>query len=227
MEVMPYQPEMEPQNDGRVLPASPAPAVAETQVVSTDWAARLPVLAGGEFTLRELTLEDAPSLCALLTTEEVSRFITPPPTTVEGFEKFILWTHKRRAEGKFVCFGVVPKGMTTAVGIFQLRSLETGFAVAEWGFVIGSDYWGSGAFAEGARLVTEFAFETIGVRRLEARAAVENGRGNGALRKVGAVPEGILRDAFVKDGVHYDQVMWSILASDRKLSAPRPAVSVH
>ena len=36
----------------------------------------------------------------------------------------------------------------------------------------------------------DFAFETVGVHRLEARSAVANGRGNGALRKMGAVQEG-------------------------------------
>ena len=41
-------------------------------------------------------------------------------------------------------------------------------------------------FMDGARMVVDFAVETLGVRRLEARAAVANGRGNGALRKLGA-----------------------------------------
>jgi len=215
---MPYQPEAE------LLSA--VPPSARTQAVSTDWAERLPVLAAGGVTLRELTLADAPALCALLTTEEVSRFISPPPTTVEGFEKFILWTHKKRSEGVFICFGIVPKGMTTAVGIFQVRSLETGFAVGEWGFALGSDFWGTGLFATGARLVLDFAFETVGVQRLEARASVENGRGNGALRKVGAVPEGILRASFIKDGRAHDQVMWSITAVSRTVPPSLPA-TIH
>ena len=47
-------------------------------------------------TLRELRASDAPSLFAMLTTEEVTRFISPPPTTVEGFVKFIAWTIRER-----------------------------------------------------------------------------------------------------------------------------------
>ena len=77
-------------------------------------------------TLRELRLSDAPSLLAMLSTEEVSRFISPPPTTVEGFERFIAWTHRERAAGNYVCFAVVPHGMDTAIGIFQVRQLEPG-----------------------------------------------------------------------------------------------------
>ena len=193
-------------------------------VTTTDWRAGLPVLAGTTFTLRELRTEDAPSLLAMLTTEEVSRFISPPPTTVEGFERFIAWTHRERMAGNYACFAIVPGGMTTAIGIFQVRSLEPGFGTAEWGFAMGSQYWGSGMFAEGARLMLDFVFDTIGAARLEARAATANGRGNGALRKIGAVQEGVLRRSFKRHGQYHDQVLWAILADDWRLQrlAQRP-----
>jgi RimJ/RimL family protein N-acetyltransferase len=183
-------------------------------VTSTNWRQALPVLTGRGVTLRELELTDAPSLLAMLTTDEVSRFISPPPTTVQGFERFIAWTHQQRAAGLYVCFAVVPDGMTTAIGLFQVRSLEPGFVTAEWGFALGSAFWGTGAFIEGARVVVDFAVDTIGVRRLEARAAVQNGRGNGALRKVGAVQEGILRRSFLRNGQYLDQALWSILDTE-------------
>ena len=61
--------------------------VADRSGRSTDWRRLLPVLQAERVTLRELRASDARSLCELLTTEEVSRFISPPPTTVEGFEK--------------------------------------------------------------------------------------------------------------------------------------------
>ena len=85
--------------------------------------------------------------------------------------------------GAYACFAVTLKGYDTAIGIFQVRELEPGFATAEWGFAIGSAFWGTGVFKASADLVLEFAFDTLGVHRLEARAAVRNGRGTGALRK--------------------------------------------
>ena len=42
----------------------------------------LGVLTGAKVMLRELEISDAASLFAMLTPEEVSRFISPPPTTV-------------------------------------------------------------------------------------------------------------------------------------------------
>jgi RimJ/RimL family protein N-acetyltransferase len=183
-------------------------------VTTTDWKRALPVLTGGGVTLREMRVSDAGSLCELLTTEEVSRFISPPPTTVDGFERFIRWTHGERAAGRYICFAVVPHGFDTAIGIFQVRQLEPGFGTAEWGFAIGSPFWGTGVFMDAARLAVEFAFETVGVHRLEARAAVLNGRGNGALAKVGAVKEGVLRKSFLRNGEYFDQALWSMVRED-------------
>ena len=224
MEAMPFRPELE---RGTTMVATITTAT-RTEVTTSDWRSGLPVLAGTTFTLRELRLEDAASLLAALTTEEVARFISPPPTTVEGFERFIAWTHRERAAGAYACFAVVPQGMTTAVGIFQIRSLEPGFGTAEWGFALGSAFWGNGMFAQGARLVLDFAFDVIGVHRLEARAAVVNGRGNGALRKVGAVQEGILRRSFLRNGQLHDQALWSILAEDwRLMRLPQQAAAVN
>jgi ribosomal-protein-alanine N-acetyltransferase len=189
-------------------------AVDTLSEVPAAWRNGLPVCQDAAFVLREVQPEDAPSLLAHLATDEVSRFIAPPPATVTGFEQFIRWSQRDREAGRSVCFAIVPAGATRAVGLFQLRSLDASFANAEWGFAMGSAYWGTGLFVGGATQVLDFAFETVGVIRLEARAVVVNGRGNGALRKIGAVQEGVLRRSFVRGGQHYDQVMWSMLAED-------------
>jgi ribosomal-protein-alanine N-acetyltransferase len=221
MEKMPFH-DAEPDMDVHAV-MSTATAVT----VESDWRRALPVMAGSMVTLRDLRLSDAPALLSMLSTEEVARFISPPPTTVEGFERFIAWTHRERAAGNYACFGVVPHGMDTAIGIFQIRQLEPGFATAEWGFAIGSPYWGTGMFLDAAKLAVDFAFEGIGVHRLEARAAVANGRGNGALRKIGAVQEGILRKSFLRNGQYLDQTLWTILDEDWRRAKTVWGVRIH
>ena len=205
-------------------PARPAPRPTAS---TSAWRSGLPVLCGIGVTLRELRLSDASSLFALLTTEEVARFISPPPTTVEGFERFISWTQEQRAAGQYVCFAVVPDGLDTAVGLFQVRALEPSFSTAEWGFALGSPYWGTGLFLEGATQVVSFAFEHLGVHRLEARAAVRNGRGNGALRKIGAVKEAVLRRSFLRRGEYLDQILWAILRDDWRQVRPVRRPTLH
>ena len=211
MEMMPYHPDAD----------LGAPYAEWTEPLPTwgprttpDWRAELPTLGGLELTLRELTREDAPSLFEQLTTEQVARFISPPPTSVAGFEAFIAWAQRRRVQGRYVCFGIVPAGQTAAVGMVQIRVSDTTPETAEWGFALGSSYWGTGVFLAAARRVADFAFAAMGLRRLEARAAVPNGRGNGALRKLGAVREAVLHHSFERHGEHLDQVLWTIARED-------------
>jgi RimJ/RimL family protein N-acetyltransferase len=82
---------------------APSPSVAVS-----DWKRGLPVLQANGITLRELRISDAPALLALLTTDEVTRFISPPPTTIEGFERFIRWAERESTAGRYVFFAVVP-----------------------------------------------------------------------------------------------------------------------
>ena len=193
----------------------------------TDWRQVLPVLSNGVLTLRELRMSDAEALLELLTQEEVARFISPPPTSVDGFERFIAWAQRERTAGRYICFAVVPDGMDTAIGIFQVRQLDPTFNTAEWGFAIGRAFWGSGVFTAAARLTIDFAFDVVGVNRLEARAAVANGRGNGALAKLGAVREATLRRSFLRDGRYYDQALWSIVRQDWRRAKAVWGAAVH
>jgi ribosomal-protein-alanine N-acetyltransferase len=202
-----------------------AMAMLPSAFETTDWRQALPVLEAGAVTVRELRLADAPSLFQMLSTAEVARFISPPPTSLEGFERFIAWTQRERTDGRYICFGIVPSGCEQAVGIIQVRTLAPGFDIAEWGFAIGSSFWGTGVFQAAARQFLGFVFEEVGVHRLEARSVVANGRGNGALQKLGATREAVLRKSFLRDGVYHDQVIWSICEEDwrqwQASSAPR------
>jgi RimJ/RimL family protein N-acetyltransferase len=198
-------------NPGTVLvgagsrPATPA---------TSDWRDRLPILRSGKITLRELEAADAQALWAFINSAEVTRFLAPPPPTVDGFERFIAWTQRQRVVGMQATFAVVVEGFDTPVGLFQLRQLEPGFTTGEWGFAIGSAFWGTGVFRTGAELMMHLAFDIIGVHRLEARACTNNARGNAALKKVGAVQEGVLRRSFQRNGEYLDQALWTVLEED-------------
>jgi RimJ/RimL family protein N-acetyltransferase len=180
-----------------------------------NWRAGLPVLSGWGVSLRELRSSDAPALLAAFGSPEVTRLISPPPPTLDGFEKFIAWTQRQREAGQSFAFGITLTDSDTVVGLFQVRALQPAFDIAEWGFALGSEHWGSGLFHEAAQLVLDFVFDVVGVHRLEARAALKNGRGNGALEKLGAMQEGVLHRSFLRDGVYHDQALWTILADAR------------
>ncbi|MDE3155678.1 MAG: GNAT family N-acetyltransferase [Acidobacteriota bacterium] len=207
-------------------------SLGQSSETMAPWCEALPELRGSMSTLRALDLNDAPALLTMLATPEVARFIPPPPTTIDGFERFIVHGTHEQAAGRSVCFAVVPRGVLSAAGVFQIRGIDSGFGSAEWGFALGSSYWGSGLFLDSARQVVDFAFDVLRLHRLEARAAVPNGRGNGALRKLGAVREGLLRSALCRGDRQFDQVLWTILdrdwqAAHRRRSLDAGASSNH
>jgi ribosomal-protein-alanine N-acetyltransferase len=179
-------------------------------VDALDW---LPVLEGRHVRLRGLRPSDAPALHGLLTAPEVARFVSTPPASVDAFERFIAKANRQRS-GKYICYAVTLKGSDTAIGLFQIRETEPNFEAAEWGFALGSAFWGTGIFSESAQLILQFVFLTLGVHRLEARAAVRNGRGGRALQKMGAVQEGVLRKSFKCNGEYLDQVLYAIVKDD-------------
>ena len=62
---------------------------------------------------------------------------------------------------------------------------------------------------------------------MEARAAVLNGRGNGALEKLGAKRECVLRKSFLRDGEYLDQILWTILAEDWRRARVVPGAPIN
>jgi RimJ/RimL family protein N-acetyltransferase len=229
MELMPYQdlPDVDAVM-ASVQAVVPSCTDARRLAAPVEWRAGLPTIAGFGCTLREVQMTDAPSLLAHLTTPQVSEFISPPPTTVGGFERFIAWAHRERSAGRYACFAVIPDGQSHAVGVFQVRVSDGRDAVAEWGFILGEAYWGTGLFVAGACHVIVFAFDQMGLERLEARASTKNGRGNGALRKLGAVPEVRLRQSFERHGARHDQWLWAILRDAwNPAHSPHPDVRRH
>jgi RimJ/RimL family protein N-acetyltransferase len=191
------------------------------------WRRALPTLRGRLATLRQIELTDAPALLETMTAADVARFISTPPPGLEGFQRFIERMRQEQENGAYACFAVVPTGATRPAGLFQIHAIEAGFENAEWGFALAPAYWGTGLFVEAATLAATFTFETLGASRLEARAALGNGRGNGALKKLGAVQEAILRRAFLCHGEYLDLALWSILASEWRRGRAARRVGVH
>lgn len=223
MEMMRYQPDL----DDLYPMAQPTFGPPPATLVNDEWRAGLPALHASPLTLREVQIGDAQALFDQLTTVEVARFISPPPASVEGFERFIRWSLQERAAGRHVCFVVVPEGCSAPVGMFQIRVIDAEQRNGEWGFALGSAHWGRGLFPAGARLAVDFAFGPMGLRRLEARACVANERGTAALRKLGAVREAVLHQSFERRGERLDQGLWTISRGDWSFLTSVPRAMVH
>jgi RimJ/RimL family protein N-acetyltransferase len=180
----------------------------------TNWRGELPTLMGRTIALREPVPQDLGRLVHLLSLGDATRFGIDEPVSEVGVQELIERTALERANGTSVTFVIALSSTRTIVGLLQVRQLDPMFEAAEWECTIVPSSRGGGIFIEAARLAGSFAFGTLGTHRLEARVLLQNGRGNGALRKLGAVQEGILRRSVRSAGEYFDQVLWSILKED-------------
>lgn len=182
-------------------------------VSTTNWRRGLPALTDGTVMLREVSSRDAVALVAHLNTASVRRHLAPPPTSIDGFQRFVRWTRAQRRRGALACFAIVPHGMRDAVGIVQVWRIEADFATAEWGIAVGEAWWGRGVAQAAARLLFQFAFETLNAGRLEARTVESNARGQNLMSRLGAVREGTLRHSFCRGEVREHQSLWAVFAA--------------
>ena len=179
----------------------------------SDWQTTLPVLTARGVTLREPVVQDLGAIVDLLSIGDASRFGLEYPVTELAVHEFIERAQRQRAAGVSFTYVVLVNGRAVG-GVMQVRRLDPAFEAAEWEATLAPSARGTGAFIEAARLIGSFAFGSIGAHRLEARVLLQNGRANSALRKLGAVQEGILRRSVRHGGEYVDQVLWSLLKDD-------------
>ncbi|HVH27552.1 MAG TPA: GNAT family protein [Vicinamibacterales bacterium] len=179
-----------------------------------NWQTELPTLAARQVILREPVPQDLGHLVELLSAPDATRFGLGEAPTELAVQRLIEQAVADRAAGTAFTYAVTLGSLRPPVGLIQVRQLDPAFEVAEWECTLAPKARGGGVFVEAMRLVGSFAFDAVGVRRLETRVLLRNGRGNTALRKLGAVEEGILRRAARRDGEYLDQVLWSLLRED-------------
>jgi len=185
-----------------------------TTLTSPNWRAELPTLTARLVTLREPGPSDLRPLMDLLLLADASRFGIDEPVSEVAAQQLLDRIARDRQAGIAFTFLVTVSSSRAVVGLVQARQIDLSWESAEWECTLAPSWRGTGIFIELARLLGSFTFGTVGAHRLEARVPLQNGRGNGALRKLGAVQEGILRQSVRRGDEYVDQVLWSILKED-------------
>jgi RimJ/RimL family protein N-acetyltransferase len=183
-------------------------------VVTTTWRSELPTLIGRLVMLREIATQDLGSVIDLLSLRDATRFGIDSSVCDETVRNLIDRAPRDRAVGQSFTYTITLNATRAVVGLAQVRQMDPAFEAAEWELTIAPSSRGTGVFLEAAQLIGSFTFGTVGTHRLEARVLLQNGRANGALKKLGAVQEGILRRSLRRNGEYFDQVLWSILEED-------------
>lgn len=114
-----------------------------------------------------------------------SNFLWRGTLTAEAHEQ---WLREKVDAGRVVQFILCEKG-GRPVGSVYLRDVDKTAGVAEYGIFIGEeDALGKGYGAEAARLMVEFAFQDLGLRRLFLRALAANAAAIKSYERAGFCP---------------------------------------
>jgi RimJ/RimL family protein N-acetyltransferase len=142
--------------------------------------------------------------------DEVERYIAAQLDRVQ--QGLVPFAQVRRADGRAIgCTAYWDARYWPGRG--DLRAIEIGFT---W---LGASAQGSGINIEAKLMLMKFAFETLGVERVDLKTDGRNQKSRRAIEALGATFEGVLRRwsmswAPGEEGTLRDSAMYSVIASE-------------
>jgi RimJ/RimL family protein N-acetyltransferase len=174
-----------------------------------------------EILLRPFRLEDAPHLhCAVRESlEELQPWMS---WATDGYSEqtareYITIARARWQEHTFYALAILRRGHL--LGACTLSSVHTVYRFCNLGYWVRTSCRGQGVAGRAARLAARFAFEQLGLVRVEIVIAVGNQASIRVAEKIGAHEEGILLNRVVVGKSIYDAHMYSLIPSDFGLAA--------
>lgn len=173
------------------------------------------VLQGKRVGLRPVELDDCTeTYLAWLKDPEVNRYLETrwSPQTIETIRDFV---SSVRASTHSYLFAVTHEGRH--VGNIKIGPIHPIYKYADISYFIGDrSAWGKGIASEAIALITDFAFRTLKLNRIQAGFFEQNRGSEKVLIKNGFVKEAVFRkQLFVDDPAHYcDHIFYGILRDE-------------
>jgi ribosomal-protein-alanine N-acetyltransferase len=175
-----------------------------------------PSLSTPRLQLREIVASDAPALLAIHSDAEAMKwFGTDPLVDLEAAEKVIAgFANMRTLPSPGVRWGLVHANVkrgSTLLGTCGVFRWNRGWRSCLTGYELARHAQGQGLMTEALRAIYAWAFETMGVERIEAQVHPLNAPSLALLKKLGFVEEGLLREAGLWMGERRDLVQLGLL----------------
>ena len=178
-------------------------------------------LTDGEILLRPFRLEDAAQLyCAVR--ESLKELKPWMSWATDGYteltaREYITIARARWEEHSFYAFAILRAG--ELLGACTLSSIHPLYRFCNLGYWVRTSCHGQGIAGRAAQLVARFAFEHLGLIRMEIVIAVGNLASLRVAEKIGAHDEGILLNRIIVGKSIYDAHMYSLVPADFGLVA--------
>lgn len=155
----------------------------------------VPRLAGPRIALRGFREDDFDALFALHSDPRVMRYWSFPAWTEEAqATDYFARALAARDPDDMLCWVVTGTASDQLIGTTTLFRIDRPQGRAEIGYALGSAHWGKGLAQDAVALVLDHAFDTLGLRRVEADADPRNTGSMRLLQALGFRQEGLLRE---------------------------------
>ncbi|MEG0471930.1 MAG: GNAT family protein [Solibacillus sp.] len=174
-----------------------------------------PLLETERLVLREITMEDAPSILNYLSDKEVMKYygLAPFQTVNDALDE-ISWYQSIFRNKTGVRWGITEKDQLVVIGSCGFLNVDGQHARAEIGFELNQAYWGKGIASETLKPIITYGFKQLKLQRIQALIEPANTASQKLVERHGFVREGLLRSYEYTCGKFDDLYMYSLLKQD-------------
>jgi [ribosomal protein S5]-alanine N-acetyltransferase len=167
----------------------------------------------GRVALRSWSPADAPFVAAAGADQHLQRFISalPSPYTVAAAEAWIAGQARARELGQRLDLAVIDPVSGRLLGAVGLSSVDAEHARAELGYWTAPEERRRGVATSAASLFAHWAFEVLGLDRLQLLVEPVNMPSLRVAEALGAVQEGLLREHALIAGLRRDVLIYGLL----------------
>ncbi|MBQ8696094.1 MAG: GNAT family N-acetyltransferase [Clostridia bacterium] len=180
-----------------------------------DFFKNIPTLHTERLTLRKISPRDAEDMYGYSRDPAVTEYLLwDVHADLRHTVRYIRAVQKYYAKGLFYDWAVVDNESGRMIGTCGFARIDEANRCAELGYVLHRDFWGRGYAAEAARAVISVGFNTLDLKRIEARYMIDNFASARVMEKLGMRYEGIKRAAIFVKGAFRDIGYYSILQEE-------------
>jgi len=171
--------------------------------------------------LRDIRKSDREALIRGLSNLEITRWLSKVPhpyTEKDADEYFEKYQKKDLSENprKDYAMGLINRETGELMGCVGLHSIDRFQGTCTMGYWLAQEHWRKGYMSEAANEALRFAFEDLGLRRIEIEAYTGNQASNGLIKSLGFEFEGMRRlgTRCLATGEIHDVNMYALFRED-------------
>ena len=173
-----------------------------------------PLLRGERIVLRGPRDEDADALFALFSEPQVMRYWSRPAMRGRDEAQALIDNIRAGQQQRTMFNWVIADAADAAVGSCTLFRFDAVHRSAELGYALHPSQWGRGIAREATSLALDWAFDGLGLHRVDASIDPDNDASRVLLHRLGFVTEGRQRESFFVGDRVTDSELLGLLAAD-------------